>query len=63
MGKNWKTNLFGGLLAVVMSLQTYGVKVGHVGQGDFLGLSTAIFAGLLGLSAKDSNVTGGTVKQ
>ena len=61
--KNWKTNLWGGLLAVLLGLQTYGVKIGHVGQGDFVGLATAIAAGGLGLSSKDNNVTGGSIRQ
>lgn len=61
--KNWKTTLWGGLLAILLGLQTYGVKIGHVGNGDYVGLATAIAAGALGVSSKDNNVTGGDVKQ
>lgn len=61
--KNWKTSLWGGFLAILLGLQTYGVKIGHVGNGDYLGLVTAVAAAGLGLSAKDNNVTGGTVQQ
>jgi len=46
-----------------LGLQNYGVKVGHVGQGDYIGLATAVAAAAFGASSKDNNVTGGTVRQ
>lgn len=61
--KNWKTTVFGFILAALVGLQTYGVKIGHVGQGDYIGLATAVAAAGLGASSKDNNVTGGTVRQ
>ena len=62
--KNWKTTLFGILLGLSTALSQYGVKIGHVGQGDYLGLVQVIAAIGLGASAKDGNPTGtGTVTQ
>jgi hypothetical protein len=52
---SWKTTLFGGILATLLGLQTYGVKIGHVGNGDFVGLATAVAAGALGASSRDHN--------
>ena len=61
--KNWKTTVFGLILAGLLGLQNYGVKLGHVGQGDYIGLATAVAAAAFGASSKDNNVTGGTVRQ
>jgi len=62
MGKNWKTTSTGILLiaqcvieAIVAYLQGHPV--------DYGGIMIRITAGLGLISAKDSNVTGGTVKQ
>jgi len=57
--KNWKTTL-GGLVAAI------GPIVAPVlpPQWSWIGAAlTALGTGFLGYSAKDSNVTGGTVKQ
>jgi len=55
--KNWKTTLSGALSASGIILPLVGVPAG-VGQAvSVLGLF------LIGLFAKDSNVTGGTVSQ
>lgn len=61
--KNWKTTLFGFLLGAPALLHSLGVNVGHIGSGDWLTFIAGIGSVGLGLSAKDSNVTGGTVKQ
>jgi hypothetical protein len=59
MGKNWKTTLFGGLTAAGMGLsQTEDPILKVVGQ-----ILTVLGPVLLGIFAKDSNVTGGTVPQ
>jgi hypothetical protein len=63
MNKSWLTSLFGLLAGVPMLLHQSGVTVGHLGGGDWLNLISAVGVAGLGLSAKDSNVTGGTVAQ
>jgi hypothetical protein len=60
--RNWKTSFFGGLLAASMALSQFGVKIGRVGQGDYVGLAQVIAAVGMGWAAKDKNVTGGTVQ-
>jgi hypothetical protein len=62
MGKNWKTTATGSLLiaqciieAIVAYLQGHPI--------DYGGIMIRITAGIGLLAAKDSNVTGGTVKQ
>lgn len=62
--KNWKTSLFGALAAIAQLapvLSHAGVQVGHWGGSDFLQVGAGVSTLLLGLYAKDSNVTGGTV--
>jgi hypothetical protein len=61
--KNWRTTLFGAILGITMAMSQYGIKIGHVGQGDYLGLIQVAAAILLGGSAKDKNVTGGSIQQ
>ena len=51
--KNWKTTLAGLVLAVLGGLQLYGVKIGHVGSGDYVGLLQTIVGLALGVYAKD----------
>jgi hypothetical protein len=63
MGKNWLTSIFGLLAGIPLLLHQSGVTVGHLGSGDWLTLISAIGAAGLGLSAKDHNVTGGSVDQ
>ena len=59
--KNWKTTLFGFLAALPTLAHQFGVSnVGHLGNGDFLGLAGALGTILFGYFAKDKNVTGGT---
>ena len=58
MGKNWITSLFGALAGIPLVLQQAGVHVGHLGNGDWLSLISALGVAGLGLSAKDSNTTG-----
>lgn len=56
MFKNWKTSLVGcgtGIPAIIEGITTHNWMLVLTGIGTLL----------LGLSAKDSNVTGGTVKQ
>ena len=57
--KNWKTTVAGILLGI-------GTPMGAAGEGMYktIGIALATVGGLLlGVAAKDSNVTGGTVKQ
>lgn len=64
--KNWKTSLFGilaGIGLVSQTLSSGGFHVGHVGAGDVLGLIGGVCAAVVGVVAKDHNVTGGTVQQ
>lgn len=63
IGKNWLTSLFGLLAGVPLLLHQSGVTIGHLGSGDWLTLISAIGAAGLGLAAKDSTTTGGTVPQ
>lgn len=62
-GKNWLTSLFGLLAAVPVAAQQAGIHIGHLKNGDYLSLISAIGIAGLGLSAKDKNVTGGTISQ
>ncbi len=60
--KNWKTTLGGFLLGVVTYLSTTGAQLPQ-NRNDVWHLAIAcLFAGL-GLVTKDSNVTGGNVRQ
>ena len=57
--KNWKTTIGGILLGI-------GTPMAATGEGIYktIGVALATVGGLiLGISAKDNNVTGGTVKQ
>lgn len=57
--KNWKTTLAGALTALGLTLSANSDNTLHlIGQ-----VATAVGALLLGLSAKDNNVTGGTKQQ
>jgi hypothetical protein len=60
--KNWKTSLGGILLGAVTYLSTTGAQIPQTKNDVWHLVIAALFAGL-GLVAKDSNVTGGTVKQ
>ncbi len=55
--KSWRTTLFGVLLAIAGGLQQYGVHVGKVGNGDYLGLVQVVSALGLGMSARDNKVS------
>ncbi len=57
MRRSWKTTLFGVILGIVGAAQQYGIKVGHVGNGDWLGLAGIVSAVGLGASARDNNVS------
>lgn len=56
--KNWKTTLFGAIISVGAGMATQPGSVGTIGQ--VIGIVGPL---LLGIVAKDSNVTGGTVMQ
>lgn len=61
-GPNWKTTATG-LAAILVAA---GNLLTHASSGDFSTVPTdvpIILAGLVGLFAKDNNVTGGTVRQ
>jgi hypothetical protein len=58
MKKNWKTTLAGLLLASSMFLQQSGVKIGHVGNTDVVGLIQIAAAAILGAYSKDKDVSG-----
>ena len=65
MGANWKTTLFGvlaGIAQITPVLTGEGIHVGHWGGSDFLQIGGGIATLLLGLYAKDKNVTGGTIQ-
>lgn len=51
--KNWKTTLFGSLAGIATLLQMQGIHVGHVGNGDFLGLFNALLIAAMGYVASD----------
>lgn len=60
--KNWKTTAAG----AAAILTAGGHLINALVNGDFSTIATdgpVIIAGLIGLLAKDSNVTGGTVRQ
>lgn len=52
---NWKTTIFGAILAISMGLSQYGVKIGHVGTGDYGGLAGVLAAIGLGATSKDAS--------
>ena len=60
--KNWKTTVMG-CLAILAAI--INAAVGMIGGTpvDWAATMTAIFAGIGLISAKDSNVTGGTIRQ
>ena len=58
MQKNWKTTLAGIILAASMFASQAGVKVGHVGNTDVIGMVQAVAALVLGAYSKDKDVTG-----
>lgn len=58
--KNWKTTLGGVMTTVGLTLKTHGSTTVEYWLGEICSLAGPL---LLGLGAKDSNVTGGTVKQ
>lgn len=62
MRKNWKTTLFGALAGAPQFLQAFGL-VSNPRAVLIANLLSAIGVLGLGFSAKDSNVTGGTVQQ
>lgn len=60
--KNWKTTLAGASAILIAA----GHMLSAISGGDFSTILTdgpIILTGLIGLFAKDSNVTGGTVQQ
>jgi len=60
--KSWKTTL-AGVCAIVSALAAAGsaIAVGH--PVDYMTTFAAVMAGVGLITAKDSNVTGGTVQQ
>jgi hypothetical protein len=60
--KNWKTSLIGGALGVLEYLSTTGAQIPQ-NPNDIWHLAIAALLAGLGLVAKDSQVTGGTIKQ
>ncbi len=56
--KNWKTTFLGTLAAALFFLNQSGVKVGHVGNTDFIALGAAVAGAATAASAKDKDVTG-----
>ena len=59
--KNWKTTLLGLFGGALIAAATYFGQTGNV--TDWKGYAMAATIGALGVAAKDSNVTGGTVVQ
>lgn len=62
---NWKTSSFGGGTLMVAVWQLVGMIMGTtpVDPATVGTVVMAVLAGLMGLVAKDGNVTGGTVRQ
>lgn len=58
--KNWKTTLSGVVLAALGFFNAYQIHDWHLIYKDPITLALFVSA-ILGLSAKDNNVTGGTV--
>ena len=58
MKKNWKTTLLGTMAAVLFFLNQSGVKVGKVGDSDFIALGAAVAGAAAAATAKDKDVTG-----
>lgn len=59
MKKNWLTSLFGILAGVPILLHQTGVTIGHLGNGDWLTLISALGTAGLGLSAADASKKNG----
>jgi hypothetical protein len=57
MKTSWRTTLFGFIFAAISIAGQYGVKVGRVGNGDWLGLAQAVAMGGLAASARDNKVS------
>ena len=65
MFKNWKTTI-GGMLTggPIMVCQLFHLcTLGHLGTTDWFAFISGVGALILGATAKDNNVTGGTVHQ
>jgi hypothetical protein len=62
MGKSWKTTI-SGIIAIVLVVGDAANKLIQGQPVDFATLIAGVMAGLGLISAKDSQVTGGTVKQ
>lgn len=62
--KNWKTTS-AGILAIVGGIVRFyfAVKAGNITEEAVLTATTAILTGIGLISAKDNNVTGGSVQQ
>jgi hypothetical protein len=61
--KNWKTTVLGavaGVTQIAGTLAGSGFSIGHFGGSDWLHVIAGLGTGLLGLYAKDHDVTGGT---
>lgn len=53
--KDWKTTLCGAIFAFSMLLYQQGVRIGHIGATDGLGLIQVVAAAILGKAAADGN--------
>jgi hypothetical protein len=60
---NWKTSLGGVLLIAIAGVQIIGVSIPGIPHVDFGTALVGLVTGVIGLVAKDSNVTGGTTSQ
>jgi hypothetical protein len=61
MFKNWKTSLIGGiagLTQIASVLSQTGFHIGHFGSTDFTQLVAGVGTVVIGLYAKDHNVSG-----
>ena len=64
MRKNIWTSLFGAMAALPNLLPLFGIaSFGHIGSVSVSQLISGVGIAALGMSAKDRNVTGGTVPQ
>ena len=64
LGANWKTNL-GGVASILTALATgwLAYQNGNLTPEMITALLTALSSAIIGFSAKDNNVTGGTKQQ
>jgi hypothetical protein len=56
MFTSWKTTLFGGIVATCLFLGQQGVKLGHIGNTDVIGLVQSVATLCLGAYAQQTKI-------